>query len=180
MNNLLEIINDQIDGISAEEFIINTDSKAELALSKLREEQAELKRFELICNEMISQYQFKIQRAQEIHNNKVLGLKTQLQNYFETVPKHTTKTQETYKLPSGTLKRKFGGVEFIKDEAKLLQWVKDNGGKDDFIQVKETVKWAELKKRLIQKDDCMLTEDGEVVPGVELQKKPDKFEIEVI
>ena len=172
----MEIINEEVE---KEAFKIDNDKAAEWALSKIREEKAELLRMETLCKNMIESYQERLQRANKDFETKTSYLKSQLQQYFETVTPKVTKTQATYTLPSGKLKKKFGTIEYIKDEEKLLNWVKLNGGIDDFIKIKESVKWAELKKALIEKDDKLLTEDGEIVDGVVLQRKPDTFEVEI-
>ena len=177
MENLAMQIIDEV--VEREGFVIDTDAKAEWALNKLREEKAEVSRIEMVCQNMIEMYQAKIKRVQEQHDTRTSYLKSQLQQYFETVPHKATKTQETYQLPSGRLKRKFGGLDYIRDETVLLEWVKANGGQEDFVQVKESVKWAELKKTITVKGNDAIDCDGEVIPGIKVETKPDKFEIEL-
>ena len=131
MENLaLEMINEVV---QQEAFTVDNDGAAEWCLNKIREEQAELRRMEMVCNQMIGQYQMRLEQAKQNYENKTTFFKQQLQAYFEKVPHKATKTQETYELPSGKLKRKFGGLDYIKDDAVLLEWVKANGGQEDFI-----------------------------------------------
>jgi hypothetical protein len=176
MGNLaLELINEMVD--NEEQFSINDDSKAEWALNKIAEEKAEMQRMINVANSMIIKYQEKIEVYQKQFESKTAFLKEQLRQYFETVPHKITKTQETYKLPSGTLKLKKQNPEYIRDEEKLLEWVKEN--KISYVKTKESVDWAELKKELNFVDDKALTEDGEIVDGVTVSERPSVFEIEL-
>ena len=176
MGNLaLELINEMVD--NEEQFSINDDSKAEWALNKIAEEKAEMQRMINVANSMIMKYQEKIEVYQKQFESKTAFLKEQLRQYFETVPHKSTKTQETYKLPSGTLKLKKQNPEYIRDEEKLLEWVKAN--KLSYVKTKESVNWADLKKELKFVNNKALTEDGEIVDGVTVSERPSVFEIEL-
>lgn len=176
MENLaLEMINGMVN--NEEQFVINDDGKAEWALNKIAEEKAEMQRMINVANSMIMKYQEKIEVYQKQFESKTAYLKEQLRQYFETVPHKSTKTQETYKLPSGTLKLKKQNPEYIRDEEKLLEWVKAN--KLSYVKTKESVDWAKLKKELNFVDDKALTEDGEIVDGVTVSERPSVFEIEL-
>ena len=127
---------------------------------------------------MISEYRFKIDQYQQQIDNKTSYLKSQLQQYFETVDRKKTKTQETYKLPSGTLKKKYPSPDFIRDEEKLLKWLKDSN-MTDLIKTKESADWATLKKAIQIEGTNVVTEDGEIVDGITVQEKDPVFDIEV-
>lgn len=179
MENLeLEMINEQVE---KEGFIVDTDLKAEWTCKKIKEETAEAQRIIDICDTMIQQYTLKKEEESKKLESKTGYLKSLLQQYFETLlSKKKTKTQETYKLPSGTLKRKFGTPEFIKDETVLIEWVKGNNEfKNEFIKTKESVDWANLKKKITIQGDKVVTEDGEIVDGITVEMKADRFEVEV-
>jgi len=174
-NLVLEMINEMVD--NEDRFVIDDDGKAEWALNKIAEEKAETQRMINVANSMIMKYQEKIEVYQNQFESKTAYLKEQLRQYFETVPHKETKTQETYKLPSGTLKLKKQNPEYIRDEEKLLEWVKAN--KLSYVKTKESVDWVELKKELKFVDDKALTEDGEIVDGVTVSERPSIFEIDI-
>ena len=174
-NLALSIIDEAIE---FEGFVIDNDVKAEWALKKISEEKAEAQRYINICDTMISEYTFKKQQATEKLESKISGLRSLLQQYFETVPHKATKTQETYKLPSGQLKMKYPGPEFARDEEKLLNYLKENG-MPEYIQTKESAKWADLKKVVTVSGDKVITEDGQIVDGVTVVERPPVFEVEV-
>jgi hypothetical protein len=90
-----------------------------------------------------------------------------------------TKTQSTYKLPSGTLKRKFGTPEYNRDDKVLGAWLQSN----NYSGMYETVykpKWADLKKIIVVQDGKVIDPDsGIVVEGVTAEMRPDSFVVEV-
>jgi len=173
MDNL-KIINEIVE---VESFVVDSDLKAEWALRKIVEESEELNRIETLCNSMIETYKMKIQEATKTFESKTMYFKNQLEDYFLTVKAKETKTQKTYKLGTGTLKMKLGGDDFVKDEEKLLEWAKKNAQK--FVKKSESVEWGELKKELKFVDGKGITADGEIVDGLIVKKKQDKFEIEL-
>jgi hypothetical protein len=52
---------------------------------------------------------------------------------------------------------------------------------NQFIKVKESTDWASLKKLVTISADCehVMTEDGEIVPGVTVTIRPDIFKVEM-
>jgi len=102
-NVVLEIVDEHIE----EGFIIDSDDKAEWALRKIAEEQAETQRYINVCQTMINEYQAKIQKAQEGLNNKTSYLKALLAQYFETVPKRKPKLKKHINSHQGFLKEIF-------------------------------------------------------------------------
>jgi Fe2+ transport system protein B len=176
MDNLAaEMIDEQFE----EGFKIDNDNLAEWAICKISEDKAEFQRLINVCETKVLEYQEKIRKYREQLERKTSGLKGALMQYFETVPHKTTKTQETYKLPSGTLKLKYGTPEFIKDEKKLAEWLKSNGLKD-YYEEKTVPKWGEFKKDpdVVISDGKVLFA-GEIVDGVTAQDRPDSFEVEI-
>lgn len=63
-------------------------------------------------------------------------------------------------LPSGTVGLRKQQPEIKRDNAKLLEWLK-NKNKVDFIKITEEVKWAELKKTLKFENGRAITDSGE-------------------
>ncbi|MCX7709256.1 MAG: host-nuclease inhibitor Gam family protein [Clostridia bacterium] len=160
-----------------EGFVIDNDAKAEWALKKICEERAEAQRYIQVCETMISEYQEKIRKAEEKLKSKTSYLETLLLKYFETVSRKVTKTQESYKLPSGTLKLKRPSPEYIRDDAELLKWLKENS-LDEYIRVEEKLNWSELKKKLSFSGEKVIDENGQIIEGIKVVEKPPVFEIE--
>lgn len=182
-NVALKIIDEVIADLEFEQpncepFKIDNDQKAEWALAKIREEQAEAMRIINVCKSIIMHYEEQMKKAEEDFEKKTAYLKSQLEQYFEMVEKRRTKTQEVYKLPSGTLRRKYPKPKYEKDDEKLVKWLKDRG-LNDYIKVEEKPKWAEFKKAIKTVKGKVVDENGEVVEGITVVERPPTFEVEV-
>lgn len=163
-----------------EDFSIMDDACADWAIRCLKSEYEEYERLKTIADEQMVFIKEKLAEAEKRYNNKTKYLKSKLQEYFNGVPeKRETKTKQSYRLLSGSLVLKKGGQEFKKDDEALVQYLKENK-QENLVQLKETVKWAEFKKKLSVKEDGSVIDKstGEVVECVNVVLKPDQFEIE--
>lgn len=167
------------EGEDQEGFIINNDNLAEWALRKIAEEKAEAQRMINVCQTFINDYQLKIEKYNQQYETKTSYLRQQLSQYFQTVPHKATKTQETYKLPSGTLKLKLPTIEYKRDEKKLGEFLKSNNYNGLYEEVIKP-KWAELKKICKVSGQYVVDADsGNIIEGVEAVEKPAEFEVEI-
>jgi hypothetical protein len=149
------------------------DFDAEYLMRRIREADEQYERFE-------AWYTHMMQKAKEARDRTVEWAERNLRTYFETaeLPKKQTKTQQSYQLPSGTLILKKQEPKYDTDDEKLVPWLKANQ-KTDLIKVKEEANWKELKKQLQNAPDglSMVTEDGEIVPGITVTPREDKFTV---
>ena len=169
----LDGFEDEVEEEVKETFKVDSDSKAEWAITKIREKEAEFKRIKALCDEMIDQYKQRALDAEKALHRDTDYFKSQLKSYFDKVPHKVTKTQESYALGLGklVLKKK---VDIEKDSEKLLAWVQKNA--QDYIEVKESVKWGEFKKSLTLDNGNWITENGEIVDGVKAIES-ERFEV---
>jgi hypothetical protein len=181
-NTVRDIIDEMIEEQCGEagSFIIDTDERATWALEKIAIERAESQRYINVCESMILSYKEKMEKEKEKLISKTSYLEGQLQTYFNSVDKKATKTQATYKLPSGTLKMKFK-KKIEKDDEKLKEFL-DMSYVDgpDYLECVETVKvkWAEFKKTLNFVDGQAVTCDGEVLDFI-TETTENEFVVEV-
>jgi phage host-nuclease inhibitor protein Gam len=173
---IYQVENEVIDEQLHEGFVIDNDTKAEWAIRKIAEIRAEFSRYEMVCKNAISVYETKMQLKKQEMERNIGGLTGMLQHYAESVPMKVTKTQATYKLPSGTLKLKFGRPEFVRDEEQLVPWLKENA--PEYIKIKESADWAALKPKVSVSGSSVVDENGEAVPGITVVEKPDVFLVE--
>lgn len=162
-------------------FRISDDDTADWAVRKIAEERAELARMQAMAQEQIGRIMDKVAAAEKRCESATSYLTGKLAEYFNTVPHKVSKgeTQETYRLLSGVLKMKRGGVSMLQDDAKLLEHLKETGAVE-FITTTEKPKWGELKKHLkIVGDQVVNCSTGEIVEGVAVVEKPDVFVIDV-
>ena len=161
-----------------EKWFVKNDNDAEWCIKVIAEERAESQRYINVCDTMINDYTLKKQKAAEQLKHATGYLIVKLQEYFITVPHKTTKTQETYKLPSGILKKKFGTPEYRVDNESLVKWLEANEF-GSYIKTEKKAQWGELKKTVTISHDKVISVNGEIIDGITVNERPDNFEIEV-
>ena len=154
-----------------EGFVIDTDAKAEWALKKIREARADR-------DTWVTWYKDKIREITEQTEFDTMNLEHMLADYFATVPHKKTKTQESYKLPGGKLVLKTQDPEYKRDDKEVIAWAKANN-LGQYVKVKEELAWSELKSATEVFEGHIVTEEGEIVPGVEVVNRDAKFSVEV-
>jgi hypothetical protein len=162
-----------------ERFVIDNDQKADWALRKIKEERSELERLSNLAEEEKAEIDFRLDVARKQCEHETGFLLEQLGAYFDTVPHRKTKTQEQYRLLSGSLVRKIGTIDYQKDEEKLAAWMQANGYSDMVATVVKP-KWAGFKRLLCADPDTgvvTVAETGELVEGITAQRKPDTFDV---
>lgn len=158
-------------------FSINDDNVADWALRKIAEENAELERLTSLAKQQIEDLQLKIKHLEEVAGKKTSFLKGCLAEYFQTVPHKSTKTQESYKLISGSLVFKLPKQNMVKDDAQLLEHFRQNG-LQEYIKTKEEPAWGEYKKNLSIVDGKVIdTTTGEIVDVVKVEEVPGIFDV---
>lgn len=88
------------------------------------------------------------------------------------------KKKRTISLPGGKFGFRKVPAKIDRDETFLLTFAEASA--PEFVKVKKSVDWAGLKKTCKIDGYHMVTEDGEIVPGVTVTEQPDKFVCEVI
>ncbi len=154
-------------------FVINDDSAAEWAIRKIGQRRADT---ETMKTHFAAQMDKIAQRNQNAENI----LTAKLAEYFSTVPKRETKTQQKYILPSGELIRKQQQPEYQRDDDALVRWL-ESSGMEELIERKPKPLWGELKKQCaVQEDGSVVdAQSGEIVPGVVAVFRPDRFEVKL-
>ena len=165
MSEVVELIEYENDGFS-----IKDDRDAEYALKRIRETQEEVDKFRKYYDEQIQRMQ---ERADGVREYYMYHLHA----YFDGVPHKTTKTQESYELPSAKLIFKQQNPEFVRDDDAVMKWLKESG-ETQFVKTKESLDWAELKKRVeVSGIGCIDKETGEIIPGISVQYREPKFDV---
>lgn len=172
----MSVIEMKIPAELEESFCITDDKKADWAIEKVFEAEAERDRLIELANEKIKELTERKTKIAEACAAETSYLKYLLRMYFEGVETTTTKTQETYKLLSGKLVLKRQQPEFVRDDKVMVEWAKSSA--PNYIKVIESVNWADLKKStLVDGNTVIYTETGEVVPGVVAKPRDDVFEV---
>ncbi|WP_223837367.1 host-nuclease inhibitor Gam family protein [Bacillus swezeyi] len=85
------------------------------------------------------------------------------------------KPKKTIKLPYGTIKLVKQQPEYQRNENDLLEYAESKG----FVRVKKDVDWSAIKKKAEVFGDKLIDGDGEIIPGVTVVDREDKFTVEV-
>lgn len=162
-----------------ESFVIDNDKKADWALQKIAEVKAEYERIDAIAADQIAELQEKREDLKKSFESKTSFLKGKLAEYFETVAHKETKTQESYKLLSGSLIKKKPKVKLEKDDETLLAYFKANN-LGEFIKTEEKPAWGDFKTRLEAVDGNVIdTETGEIVECVTVVETAPEFTVKL-
>lgn len=172
-----ELINDNLQE-TGEGWKIKDDLEADWALEKIKAINQEYARKEMVAKNKIIDISRWLMKQQAERDQQVAFFEYKLREYFESLPEDSikkTKTQKQYKLPSGTIKLVKQQPEFERDNEKLIKWLKDNNF-TDYIKIEEKPIWENLKKVVeINGRSVYLKETGEIVEGVEIKEREDKF-----
>ena len=170
---------DLAEGESVTPWKITNDEDAEWLIEKYNVDLVEKARYKLALENKIRDLQDKLRKVEDEEKFAIERRNSYLLEYFETIDekfKKKTKTQEKYRLPSGEIVKKYPSPEYKRDGEKLLSWIKSND-LNDYVEVKESPKWAELKKATtVVGGQVVFKDTGEIVEGVELIERPPVIE----
>lgn len=181
LNILEEAIDEHLEEVTEDRWRIKSDEEAEWWIDEKEEELVEVRRYKMSLENKIQILKEKLDKAQKEEDFIIEQRNGKLIEYFESIDEKQMKKTQTmlkYRLPSGELVKKFPGPKFERDEEKLTKWLEDNK-MDEFIEVKKQAKWGELKKATKVVNGQVVTEDGEIVEGVEVVERAPEFKVEV-
>lgn len=149
-----------------QEFVIDSDSKADWALSIIKQEQDEQNRLLASIDEQIEILKAKRERIAD--NDKCRFLKSKLNQYFESLTdgKREMKTCIKYKLANGELVYKKPQVSYERDDDKIISYLTAHN-LFQYIKTNPSVDWTELKK----------TDFFHLIDGVTEVQTEAKFEV---
>jgi hypothetical protein len=162
----IPVLLDENDG-----FHVTDDKAAEWCMKKIQEAEADRAMWK-------AHYESQMQKVNESADSAVAYFTARLEEYFSTVPHKATKTQESYTLPGGKLILKQQQPKFETDDDALIPWLEANG-MTGLVKIKKSADWATLKKSLNFVGTNAVTVDGEIVPGVKVEQRPDVFKVEM-
>ena len=151
-----------------QEFVIDSDSKADWALSIIKQEQDEQQRLLNSIDEQIEILKAKRERIAD--NDKCRFLKGKLNEYFESISegKRELKSCIKYKLANGELVYKKPVINYERDNDKIIAWLTEHN-KFEYIKTNPTVDRQELKNTEFFKD----------IDGIKEVTTEPKFEVKL-
>ncbi|WP_312907273.1 host-nuclease inhibitor Gam family protein [Tissierella praeacuta] len=161
---------------------IENDDDAEWLIEKYNEDLIEKARYRMSLENKVKDLMDKLNKLDEEEKYAIEKRNSYLIEYFESIDdkfKKKTKTQEKYRLPSGEIIKKYPNPEYKRDNDRLLSWIQKNK-LNDYVEIKQSPKWGELKKVTKIVNGQVVTEDGEIVEGVEVIEKPPVMEFKEV
>lgn len=162
-------------------FKIDSDSKAEWAVKRIKEAEREQNRLLALVDEERAELDIREKQIADQYENRTSHLKELLQSYvqrvYENGDANETKTQIAYQLLSGKLVLKKPTTKIQQDDKALTEWCRTHLPE----RVKTTYKadWAEIKKNVKVVDGIAIYEPtGEVMSGV--TEQPVEPELKIV
>lgn len=170
---------EDLDDTENQRFRIQDDNQADWALRKIARARQDMKEAEETAAMEIEKINRWLdgQRDESLRTERFFT--ALLQEYYE--PRFMTNPdKKTYKLPSGKVQRRTQQPLFDRDNEALLAWLKQRG-MTDYVEVKETPKWGELKQQVQVVGEHVVIKDGplkgEIIDGVEVVHRPPTFRV---
>lgn len=158
------------------DFEITDDSLAEWALKKIFEAKKEHKRLSDLIEAERTSLDAKQEKIDRRYESDTGFLLSKLNLYLDSVETKKTKTQETYRLLSGKLVRKFAKQKLTPDKTALLEWCKQNA--PECVKHTEEAMWSEVKGKFAIVDGAVICSDtGEIVTCVGVEETPASFDV---
>lgn len=152
-----------------ERFRIETKDQAAWALRKMSRIKAEQDENTQAAQAEIDRIAVWRNEENEKLQRSVSFFESLLHEYFMQLREDDPKLK-TVKLPHGSLKMRAQQPQYEYDEDQLLPWAK--GNLPEAVVVKESIAKTPVKKHI--------RETGEMVPGVTITERPEKFIVEVV
>lgn len=165
---------------TSEGFFIADDSTAEWAIRKIKEDEAERDRLVKLANEEIIQMQNRIKDIMAEYDAKTSFLKAKLYGYMAVCETRKTDTQESYKLLSGKLVKKYASASITKPtDANMdacIAYAATNY--PEFVRTTKSIDWTGFKKMFKLDGDTVINPTtGEVIDFIPVTEIEEKFEI---
>jgi hypothetical protein len=157
-------------------FQVTDDQSALWCINKIKQTKRE-------ADALLRHYEAQAAKVRKESEERTAFFSSLLEPYFDTLPKHTTTTQESYPLPGATLVRKAQAPTFTRDADKLLAFLKASG-RTECIKTVESPSWSDYKPltQITQGENgpqLVDKETGEIVDGVTVTENPPKFEVKI-
>lgn len=176
MNSLQEFL-DEKEQVNDEAFEVVNDSQANWALRKIKELESEIKE-----NQEIAQFEInKIEQWEEQVNQ---GLTRNIDYFQGLLAKYAMSKKEkdpkfkSLNLPNGNLQFRKQQPKWSYDDKTLLNSLKELG-LDEYIKIEEKPVRKDIKKVLQVAGNKAVTENGEVVEGIEIEERGESLSVKI-
>jgi hypothetical protein len=168
MNMIAEIEANGIPEEQEQRFTIETKDQAIWAMKKISQAKAAQAENKEAAQAEIDRINEWMNKENEKLGSGIFFFESLLREYFFKIQEADPKLK-TIKLPHGKLLLRAQQSEYTYDEAKLIPWAKDN--LPEAVQIKEQLLKGPIK--------TYVKETGEIIDGLTIEARPDKFSVEV-
>jgi uncharacterized protein (DUF3084 family) len=177
-DDLLEFLDEEFKPAEQEGWKIKSDDEANWALRKIKQNRDQLTaKKELVAREKERLDRW-LESETESLERSINFFETALFGYYkDAVAKGLLGNKKSLKLPYGTLQMRKKQAKLERDDNKLIEIARPLG----LIKVKESLDWAEFKKRLIIDGYKVIDkESGEVLDAIQvIEPECDEFSVKV-
>jgi len=165
-------------------FTVDNDKKASWCLRKIRQLKKKQNDNDKLAQEMIDKLKEEIKEIEnwrDEENNKLQNniefMENKLYDYALRLREEDPELK-TINLPFGKLKFRKQRPKWKYDDDKLLEFLENNYPK--LVRVKKNPDKRKLKKKAnVTNDKAVLPDTGEIVEGVQITDRPEKFKVEI-
>lgn len=157
--------------VTDQKWQIDDEKKADWALRKIREAEAQIEQVKRFAEERIAEIEAWVERTTASEQRTIDFMTSQLELYHRKLFEENPRLK-TIKLPSGELQLRKAQPQYARNDEQLAAWLKVRY--PELVKVKETPDWNEAKKRFpIAGKRLVDPNTGEIVDGVEVYE-PDQ------
>lgn len=168
----------KVDQEQEDNFEVDDDHKANWALKKIRQLKKKKQKNEKFAEKEISEIKEWLDEENGKLDNHIEYIEGLLTEYAMKL-KEQDEDFKTKNLPAGKMQFRKQRPKWKYDDEKLVNFLKDVG-KNELIRVKESVDKRELKKQVeVAGKKVVDAETGEILEGVEVKERGEKFKIKV-
>lgn len=186
LEDVLAHINEQEEEVVKAPFVVNNLETAAEATRRITYFHERMTELDSIMEKQIAPFLEKIEliknwnsEAKQEYLDKVehysILLELFMRKEVEAQEQSGKKPKKSINLPYGKIALKKQQPEFEKDEDILFNYAKER----ELVRTKESTDWATLKKECTVVNGRLVDPNGEIVPGVIVMERDDKFEVKL-
>lgn len=165
-----------------EGFVVDDDNKATWCLRKIKHFKSKQDKNKELAEKQIEEIEKEIREVEQWLeeensklNNSIEFMKSKLYSYAQQLREENPELK-THKLPFGQLQFRKQRPKWKYDNDKLLSFAEENY--EDLIKVKRSVNKRKLKSQAkLVGGKVIIEKTGEVIEGVEVVERPEKFKV---
>lgn len=165
-------------------FVVDNDKKAVWCLRKIKHLKEKQKHNSELAKAEIEEIQKEIDEVQEWLDKENDRLSSNIEYFESLLFSYALKLREenpefkTHKLPFGQLQFRKKRPKWKYDNEKLLEFVEKNY--EELVKVRKNVDKRKLKSWVkIVGGKVIMEKTGEVIEGVEVEERPEKFNVKI-